>query len=254
MTISNLAGALGPKPRYVQLATTLLREIESGQYPVGALLPTEFELCNQFGVSRFTVREAVKLLVQQGLVTRQPGVGSRVQATPVDARYTQTMSGLADLQQYADETTLVIDHKALVELTPALARQLQASPRETWLHVEGLRFAQDEGLPICHAEVYIAPRLRSVAGIMARTQRPIYAILEEEFGLKIARVEQEIGAVTLSGSIAQRLKTRARSPGLRVCRRYFDERGDLIEQAHNTHPADRFTYREVFQRDHTAHG
>lgn len=249
---TSAANSLGPKPRYVQLATTLMREIESGQYPVGALLPTEFELCEQFGVSRFTVREAVKLLVQQGLITRQPGVGSRVQAAPVDARYTQTMSGLADLQQYAGETTLVIERKALVELTPTLARQLQTSPRETWLHVEGLRFARDEHLPICHTEVYIAPRLRSVASLPTRTQRPIYAILEDEFGVKITRVEQEIAAVTLNSAMAARLKAPARSAGLWVCRRYFDERGDLIEQAHNTHPADRFTYREVFQRDHTS--
>jgi len=248
--MSSLASTnLGSKPRYVQLATTLMREIESGQYPIGALLPTEFELCDQFGVSRFTVREAVKLLVQQGLVVRQAGVGSRVQAAPVDTRYTQTMSGLADLQQYADQTTLVVHGKNLIELNAKLAAQLQVSLKETWLHVEGLRFARDDQLPICHTEVFIAPRLRSVAGIQARTKRPIYAILEEEFGVKIVRVEQEISAVTLNAKMVECLKTVARAPGLSVCRRYFDERGDLIEQAHNIHPADRFTYREIFQRD-----
>ena len=248
---SSASANLGSKPRYVQLATTLMREIESGRYPIGALLPTEFELCDQFGVSRFTVREAVKLLVQQGLVVRQAGVGSRVQSAPVDVKYTQTMSGLADLQQYADETTLVVENKKIIELTTKRAEQLRVSPRETWLHVEGMRFARDERLPICHTEVFIAPHLRSVAGIHTRTKQPIYAILEKEFGVKIARVEQEIGAVILNAKMVERLKTGSRAPALWVCRRYFDERGDLIEQAHNTHPADRFTYREVFQRDHT---
>lgn len=243
---------LGTKPRYVQLATTLMREIESGRYPIGALIPTEFELCDQFGVSRFTVREAVKLLVQQGLIVRQAGVGSRVQSAPVDVRYTQTMSGLADLQQYADETTLVVDSKKIIELTAKRADQLKVSQKETWLRVEGLRFARDERLPICHTEVFIAPHLRSVSGIHARTKQPIYAILEKEFGVKITRVEQEISAVILSSKMVDRLKTLARAPAIWICRRYFDERGDLIEQAHNTHPADRFTYREVFQRDHTA--
>ncbi len=248
--MSSLASAtLGSKPRYVQVATTLMREIESGRYSIGTLLPTEFELCDQFGVSRFTAREAVKLLVQQGLVVRQAGVGSRVQAAPVDVRYTQTMSGLADLQQYADETTLVVDSKKIIELTAKLANQLQVSPRETWLHVEGLRFARDKRLPICHTEVFIAPRLRSVTGILARTKQPIYAILEKEFGVKITRVEQEIGAVTLNAKLVDRLKTTARAPALLVSRRYFDERGDLIEQAYNIHPADRFSYREVFHRD-----
>ena len=251
--MSLLASAhLGTKPRYVQLATTLMREIESGRYPIGGLIPTEFELCDQFGVSRFTVREAVKLLVQQGLIVRQAGVGSRVQSAPVDVRYTQTMSGLADLQQYADETTLVVDSKKIIELTVKRAEQLKASPKETWLHVEGLRFARDERLPICHTEVFIAPHLRSVSGIHAKTKQPIYAILEKEFGVKITRVEQEISAVILNAKMVDRLKTSARAPAIWICRRYFDVRDDLIEQAHNTHPADRFTYREVFQRDHTA--
>jgi len=248
--MSTLVGAtLGKKPRYVQLAMTLMREIESGQHQIGALLPTEFELCDQFGVSRFTAREAVKLLVQQGLVVRQAGVGSRVRAAPMSVRYTQTMSGLADLQQYAAETTLIVDSKKIIELTVKLAVQLQVSARETWLNVEGLRFARDERLPICHTEVFIAPRFRSVSGIHERTKRPIYSILEKEFGVKITRVEQEIGAVTLSAKMVDRLKTSSRAPALLVCRRYFDEHDDLIEQAQNTHPADRFTYREVFQRD-----
>jgi len=251
--MSSLASThLGTKPRYVQLATTLMREIESGRYPIGALIPTEFELCDQFGVSRFTVREAVKLLVQQGLIVRQAGVGSRVQSAPVDVGYTQTMSGLADLQQYADETTLVVESKKIVALTTKRAEQLKVSPKETWLHVEGLRFARDDRLPICHTEVFIAPHLRSVSGIHARTKQPIYAILEKEFGVKIARVEQEISAVILSTKMVERLMTAARAPALWICRRYFDERGDLIEQAHNTHPSDRFKYREVFQRDHIA--
>lgn len=252
MSASSLSASLRPKPRYVQLATTLMQEIESGRYPVGALLPTEFELCDQFGVSRFTVREAIKLLVQQGVITRQAGVGSRVQAAPVSIRYTQTMSGLEDLQQYADQTTLVIDKQEILGLTESLAQRLQVSARETWLKIEGLRFASNANLPICHTAVYIAPRFRSISGIQMRTQRPIYAILEEAFGFKIKRVEQEISALTLSTKMAQRLKTKPRAPGLWVCRRYYDERGDLIEQAENTHPADRFTYKEVFQRDVTS--
>src|SRR3546814_18817339 len=105
--------AAGVRPRYLQLATTLVHEIRSGRYPVGGLLPTEFELCDQFGVSRFTVREAVKQLVQLGLVTRQPGVGSRVLAKAPVTQYPQTMSGITDLRPYAYETPLEIAGQAL---------------------------------------------------------------------------------------------------------------------------------------------
>ena len=65
----------GSGPRYAQLAKTLFDEIDSKQYSIGDLLPTEYELCAQFGVSRSTAREAVKQLVQQGLVVDNPAWG-----------------------------------------------------------------------------------------------------------------------------------------------------------------------------------
>jgi DNA-binding FadR family transcriptional regulator len=52
--------------------------ILSGQYPVGASLPPEPLLCEQFGVSRTVVREAIKSLVAKGLISTGPKVGTRV--------------------------------------------------------------------------------------------------------------------------------------------------------------------------------
>ena len=69
---------LGQQPRYMQLAQTLVNEIQSGRFPVGSTIPTEFELCEQFGASRSTVREAVKQLVQLGMVVRQAMVLSYI--------------------------------------------------------------------------------------------------------------------------------------------------------------------------------
>src|SRR5258708_40270139 len=73
---------LGQQPRYMQLAQTLINEIQSGRFPVGSTIPTEFKLCEQFGPSRSTVREAVKQLVQLGMAVRQgeggpPGTAGR---------------------------------------------------------------------------------------------------------------------------------------------------------------------------------
>ena len=86
-------------PKYLQLAKTLLREIEGGVYPVGSLLPTESDLCEQFGASRFTVREAIKKLVERGLVNRKPSVGTRVLATESKFAYRQVMEHLTDVRQ-----------------------------------------------------------------------------------------------------------------------------------------------------------
>src|ERR1700760_384684 len=73
--VQKMVNVLGQQPRYMQLAQTLINEIQSGRFPIGSTIPTEFELCEQFGASRSTVREAVKQLLQLGMVVRQAGGG-----------------------------------------------------------------------------------------------------------------------------------------------------------------------------------
>lgn len=236
-------------PRYVQVARTLFDEIESGRYGVGSLLPTEFELCAQFGVSRFTVREAVKQLVHQGLVVRQPGVGSRVLAQRPVKQYTQTMTGITDLRQYASETTLQVTASQLLHVDGALAKLLDVNRGETWLHIEGLRYQDGQTQPICLTDVYIAPRFRSLDSVKGAMREPLYRMLEKQFNCTIKAVQQEIRAMVLNAQLAKQLGVSARTAGLWIARRYLDDRDELVELAVSVHPAERFSYRESFRRD-----
>ena len=65
-------------PRYHVLADGLRKEILSGRYPVGAQLPTELEICRTEGVSRHTARDALRILIDEGLVERRQGAGTKV--------------------------------------------------------------------------------------------------------------------------------------------------------------------------------
>lgn len=237
-------------PRYIQLASTLYDEIRANRYPVGSLLPTEFELCEQFGVSRFTVREAIKMLVRQGMVTRQPGVGSRVQATVPVSQYVQTMSGISDLSQYAVETSLEIVSTSTEPIDAQTAKGLGASEGETWLRIEGLRYAQGQSLPMAYTTVFLAPRFRSLSLPSMTLSEPLYTCIEKQYGARVARVDQDIRAVSLGRSASEALGVALRSPGLWLKRDYLDERGELLEQAINIHPSNRFTYHETFTRDY----
>src|SRR5437868_11094735 len=157
---SPMASLIGQQPRYMQLAQTLLNEIQSGTYPLGGQLPTEFELCEQFGMSRFTVREAIKQLVQMGLLSRQPRLGTRIVATAPVGGYRQVMGGVTDLRQYTAETELDIESTELVELEPAIAALVDARPGERWLHALGVRRTPDQRAPICFTEVFVHPAFR----------------------------------------------------------------------------------------------
>ncbi len=237
------------RPRYLQLAQTLLNEISAGRYPVGAHLPTEFELCEQFGVSRSTAREAVKRLVQLGLVARQPRVGTTVLATRSAPGYRQMTADMADLYQYATDTTLVIESSETCQIDAAQAALLEASVGETWLHLQGRRHAGGNAPPICHSELWLHPAFRSIQGMAGPLSGAVHAAIEQQFGEVVAAVEQEIRAVAIGRKMALSLGVKPGSPGLWVCRKYRNRRGELIELTQSIHPADRFSYSSVLRRE-----
>jgi GntR family transcriptional regulator len=70
------------RPLADDIARELKAEIRDGRYPPGSRLPTEADLCRRFGVSRATVRSAVKELDVRGLVRTQQGVGTFVRRRP----------------------------------------------------------------------------------------------------------------------------------------------------------------------------
>jgi DNA-binding GntR family transcriptional regulator len=241
---------MSPQPRYRQVAQTLINEIESGRYPVGDLMPTEMELCGQFGASRFTVRAAIKQLVEMGLVSRQAGVGTKVLGATARPGYRQVMQGMADLQQYTAETELEIVDTKMVTVSGALCKQLGAKPGESWLRLDCLRRLEaQKAPPICFVEIYIHPAFRAVRDLGGRSTVPVYLRIEEQFGEKIVEVQQQIRSVSLSGSLATKLRAKTGSPALLITRTYYNARHEIIEVAASTHPADRFSYSQTFRRE-----
>jgi DNA-binding GntR family transcriptional regulator len=245
----------GQRARYQQVAQTLLAEIEAGRYPVGALLPTEQALCAEFGASRFTVREAIRQLVELGMVDRRAGVGTRVRGLRPMRGYRQEMRALADLQQYSAETEFEVLHTAPVELDRDLAQALGGKPGQLWLRIEGLRRAAPDPLPICFTEIYIHPAFRAITGLAGRRSRePVYTLIEQQFGEQVVAITQQIRAVSLAAPIARSLDAKPGGPALWLCRHYLNRRDEVIEVAISTHPAERFTYSESFRRDWTPQG
>lgn len=73
-------------PKYQRIASTLQEEIKAGKFTSGQMLPTEEQLTLRFDASRQTVRQALSVLVDAGLITKQRGSGSRVRADALPQR------------------------------------------------------------------------------------------------------------------------------------------------------------------------
>jgi DNA-binding GntR family transcriptional regulator len=238
----------GAAPRNLQIARDLRRAIADGRYPVGAQLPTEHELCRQLGVSRFTIREAVRVLSTDGLVRRKPRAGTVVAALPDDTRYSHGIGSLRDLFQYAQSTHFHYVYIGRVGLSKAQARALSAEPGEEWIHAVALRREKAGGKPFGVTRLFLNPALKGIEKALRGSQGPVYSLIERDFGVRIDRVEQVISGIVLDEQDAANLGVPAGSPALSIRRSYFDENGRLVELADNVHPADRFTYRMELRR------
>ena len=236
------------QPLYVQLAKMLGEQIASGSYPVGDLLPTEAELCEKFGVSRYTVRQAILHLRQQGLVSARKGVGTRVQAQTADASYSHSIQSLTELLQFAHETRLDLKGQEEIEARGALAEALGCRPRKAWVRFEGIRRGGHGDRPICLTEVYIDAAYREIVSDTSSLRTAVWSLIETRYGETVVEVDQAIEAAVLLPKQAADLDAAPGSPALRFTRRYFVTGRRLVELSVNIHPADRFAYHMSIKR------
>lgn len=228
-------------PRYQAVAQVLINEISKGTYPVGSLMPTEFELCERFGVSRHTIREAIRRLADLGLVSRQAGVGTRVQSHRTASRYVHTSEGIANLFQYVRDVELVLKDQVEIIADDDLAELLECKPGQAWLRVSGERHVVGENWPIAISQVFIAWPYRTVLKGVVKPELPIYSLIEQRYGCVASEVNQQISAVLLDAGSAQALGVEAGDAGLKVIRKYRTAAQELFEVAVNLHPGDRFS-------------
>ena len=152
---------MSTQPQYALIAGALIDDIRRGRYGLGELLPPEVNLCTQFGVSRHTIREAMRLLIQRGLVSRQRGIGTHVAAVEPPAHYTQSTASIADLPRYVEETRLVVQQLEDVIADEALAQLLDCPVGQRWLHAHGSRHVGRRKEPIATTDVYVSLRYSS---------------------------------------------------------------------------------------------
>jgi len=229
------------KPRYVALAEEITENIGKGSYAVGTLLPSEAELCTQHCVSRHTVREAVRLLQELGLVTRQQGLGTRIRSDKVASRYVLAMDAIPDLWQYVKNTQLKVGRHKVIQAGNALTPLPGADENDRWNVIEAVRHSKS-GEPIAWKQVYIDSRYSKVTGDIGRRQIPIYALIEERYGIKTVSVKQEISAVAIPKEVAGSLRVKAGSSGLMILRHYIDSEEHVFEVTMSVYPANRFRY------------
>ncbi|WP_317928970.1 GntR family transcriptional regulator [Halioxenophilus sp. WMMB6] len=245
---SNLPKSGSDDPLYLQLARTLKNEIVSGKYPVGSLLPTEDNLCERFSVSRYTVREALRILRDDGLVSSRRGAGTLVIPPSSNASDIHQVMSINDLVAFASDTHFVINPITMIKIDDKQSGRTGLPLNSEWLQVSGYRHGRESSTPVCWTEYYINRDFAAVGRLLQRQSGPIFPLIEDMFGLKIAEVQQQISAALITAELAEVLKVEAGSPALIVRRTYKTSDDKVAQVTINVHPASRYQHSMTMRR------
>ncbi len=234
--------------RYAQVARMLTEAIAGGRHPIGTVLPNEFELAEQFAVSRSTVRAALRELQASGLVSRKKNVGTRVETLSPQrgaGGFTQALGSIEAVQQFGVETERKVQRIAEVVADDALARELGCRPGRRWLCISHVRLIPNDATqtPICWTDVYIDDAFSHEVRSRMASHPDIFGTLVEKIsGRRFSEIRQDINAVGVPADIAGPLKAVPGAHALAIRRQYLFSSNEMAEVSLSIHPADRYSY------------
>lgn len=231
----------------LHISVVLAGEIASGVYPVGGRFPTEFDLQARFGVGRHSIREALKILTEQGLISRQRKAGSVVLSAEPISHYAHSIRDMRTLLTFAGATSLDVRYHGFVTVSGSHSSQLLPDPGRRWLRLAGIRSTKTDHTPLCWSEIFVAEAYVTDRVRLLAEPGPIYEQVLASNALKLGYVEQDVRAAMLEPGIAALLGAEPRSAALLVKRRYVTHTSDTYEISYNLYPADRYSVRTVIR-------
>lgn len=233
-----------PKPtkttRYQEVADTLRAEIATATYKIGQCLPTEHELCQRFSTSRFTVRKAIDLLRDLGLLEARSGFGTFVVSLQPQEKVVQTLSSFEELLQYPAETYRKQFEAKTITASPELALMLQTASGQDWVWLQAMRLAVHSEAAISWLEAYIAPEFSDVVQLPNPSGASLLKQIQDTHDVGATNAQVEVFVTSIDEKLAQPLKVAQGSPALGIIRRYRNANGDVYLVTHSIHPENRF--------------
>ena len=220
--------------KYLQVRD-YLRILAGQDLGPGDPVPSERELCDRFGVSRMTVRQAVDALVVEGMLQRVQGSGTFVARPKVDLQVRLT-SFTEEMRRRGMTPSVRHLRAEQVPADPTVARALEIAPGDAVVHLHQLRLADEEPMSVEHT--WLSAGL--VPGLLDENPPTSLYLELESRGLLPTWGEDTVDAGDADVEEAQLLGIPPGRSVLRISRRAFS--GDLaVEYSRSVYRSDRYT-------------
>ena len=224
-----------PVARYIQLATLFRNRIAAGEWPVGSRIPNVDTLAAEFAVARGTMRDALGLLQQEGLLERKRAKGSFVRASPLGG-YAHKLA--------IDWQSLIAVHEG-VKIDVLEQRVVTELPSIDWTKGKPARRYQmmrrlhlRDGHPYLLARFYLEYGLFKEGPPLQFRRLPTLPILHKVAGARIAKAWQTLTIGTADVEIASLLKIPLNAPVAKVDRVAVDKSGIILYRGHGIYRGD----------------
>lgn len=196
-----------PLPLWAQVSQDLRRRIGAGEFDGG--LPGEHDLTDQYGVSRHTIREALRVLRVEGLLKSERGRGTTV----AEMKYSQNLGTLYSLfttiaDQGVEQSSTVL--RLVVTVNPTVAKELNVDPTSEFVVIERIRFAGGE--PLAYDTAWLLAEFARPLLDADFTHSSIYGELRDRCSIVMDAGGEKINAQVASRHIATALNLDRGSP------------------------------------------
>lgn len=220
-------------------------DIESGQLRPGERLPSEAELSKQLGVSRATLREALRLLEEEKIVIRRHGVGTFINSKPVFSGGIGELFSVTDaIERQGYKAGTLILRTSFAESAEEERKRLALNPGEGVLMVERIRTADGEPVVYCVDRIpaHLVPEGYAASG------ESIFKWLESVTGVRIAYAVADIEPMGYNEKVSNLLHCDKSAPMLLLKQIHYDESEKPVLYSHNYFRADKIHFHVVRRR------
>lgn len=238
-------------PLYAQIKDALRAHILDGTYAPHSQMPSEYELCAMFDVSRITVRQALGDLQKEGLVFKRHGKGTFV-SKPKAFQNVSSLQGFAEaMSSMGHEIVNQLRSFRVVEANRLVAARLGIEEGAGVVEIHRVRLLDRE--PVSLEVTWLPEAIGAQLAHADLATRDIFLILENDCGVPLGHADVAIDAILADDEIVAALKVEAASPVLRIDRLTHDADGAPIDYEHLYFRGDAFQYRLRIDRDQQTH-
>ncbi|MBU8877894.1 GntR family transcriptional regulator [Bacillus sp. FJAT-29790] len=230
---------------YLQVIDRLKQDMEEGVYKEREKLPSEFDLAKQLGVSRATLREALRILEEENVIIRRHGVGTFVNAKPLFTSGIEQLNSVTNMILQAGMKPGTIFLSSVTSgPTEEDIRRFSCSAEEDIVVIERVRTANGEPVVYCIDKV---PE-NILTNTFTHVQESLLDILENETNRKITYAVAQIEPLGYHEKVSPILECDPETALLVLKQMHFDELDEPILYSVNYFRADKFSFQVLRKR------